>query len=77
MLNVVVVVVVMIRDGSLGSVVRLDWEKRKEARFAAASSVVNVFGYERKNRVFVPSPSETTSVANRSCVSCVSERASE
>lgn len=44
MVNVVVVVVVMIRCGSLGSVDLLDWEKRKDERFCAASSVVNVFG---------------------------------
>ena len=76
-MNVVVVVVVMMRCGSFGSAERFDWLKRRDERLAAASSVVNVFGYERKNRVFVPSRSETTSVANRSCVSCVSERASE
>ena len=40
MLNVVVVVVVMILEGSLGSAVLFDWEKRREARFVAASSVV-------------------------------------
>jgi hypothetical protein len=42
--KVVVVVVVTMREGSLGSVDRLDWEKRREERLAAASSVVNELG---------------------------------
>jgi hypothetical protein len=37
--NVVVVVVVMIRVGSLGSAAREDWENLREARLAAASSL--------------------------------------
>jgi hypothetical protein len=37
--NVVVVVVVTIRDGSLGSGPRLDWANLSEARLAAASSL--------------------------------------
>lgn len=37
--KVVVVVVVMIRDGSLGSAERLDWENFREARLLHASSL--------------------------------------
>lgn len=37
--KVVVVVVVITRDGSLGSGPRLDWENLRDARFAAASSL--------------------------------------
>lgn len=37
--NVVVVVVVMIREGSLGSGSRLDWVNFSEAKFCAASSL--------------------------------------
>jgi hypothetical protein len=68
--KVVVVVVVTMREASLGSVVRLDWEKRRDARLAAASSVVKEFGYDLKKRVCVESSSETIKVANKSCVSC-------
>jgi hypothetical protein len=37
--KVVVVVVVITREGSLGSGPRFDWENLREARFAAASSL--------------------------------------
>lgn len=37
--KVVVVVVVMMRDGSLGSAERLDWENFREARLLHASSL--------------------------------------
>jgi hypothetical protein len=47
--NVVVVVVVITRDGSLGSGPRLDCENLREARFAAASSLVRVRGKVRKS----------------------------
>jgi hypothetical protein len=40
--NVVVVVVVTILDGSLGSGMRLDCENLREPRFVMASSVVKV-----------------------------------
>jgi hypothetical protein len=40
--KVVVVVVVITREGSLGSGPRLDWENLREARFAAASSLMRV-----------------------------------
>lgn len=46
MLNVVVVVVVTTREGSLGSGVRFDWENFKADRFSAASSVVKELGYD-------------------------------
>lgn len=39
MLKVVVVVVVMIREGSFGSGKRFDWENLSEERFAQASSL--------------------------------------
>jgi len=39
MVKVVVVVLVITRDGSLGSGTRLDWENLREARLAAASSL--------------------------------------
>ena len=42
--KVVVVVVVTIRDLSLGSGPRLDWENFKEAKFRAASSLEKGFG---------------------------------
>ena len=40
--KVVVVVVVTIRDGSLGSGIRLDWENLSEPRLLIASSDVKV-----------------------------------
>ena len=40
--NVVVVVVVTIRDGSFGSGIRLDWENLRDPRLFIASSDVNV-----------------------------------
>jgi len=67
--KVVVVVVVITREGSLGSGPRLDWENLREARLAAASSVEKEFGKDRKNCLCVVSCRETTSVAKRSRVS--------
>jgi hypothetical protein len=40
--KVVVVVVVMMREGSLGSADRFDWENLSEARLALASSLRGV-----------------------------------
>lgn len=40
--KVVVVVVVTIRDGSLGSGIRFDWENLREPRLVSASSAVKV-----------------------------------
>jgi hypothetical protein len=48
--KVVVVVVVITREGSLGSGPRLDCENLREARFAAASSLARVREWEFRIR---------------------------
>lgn len=68
--NVVVVVVVTIRDGSFGSGIRFDWENLREPRFVIASSVVKVCStFENRTRCAV-SGRLTMSVEKRSLKSC-------
>jgi len=67
--NVVVVVVVTTREGSLGSGPRFDCENLREAKFCAASSVENEFANVRKNCLWDESCNDTMRVAKRSSVS--------
>ena len=62
--------VVITRDGSLGSGALFDWENLRADRFSAASSVVKELGYDLNNCRCVDNCKETIKVANRSCVSC-------
>lgn len=48
MVNVVVVVVVMMREGSLGSAERLDWENLRDERLLHASSLQVSFAMQRR-----------------------------
>lgn len=68
--NVVVVVVVTIRDGSFGSGIRFDCENLSEPRFVIASSDVNVCSTRVNLTRCGVSGSETMSVENRSLKSC-------
>lgn len=68
--NVVVVVVVTIRAGSLGSGMRLDCENLSEPRFVIASSVVNVWSIRLNRTRCGVRGSETMRVAKRSFRSC-------
>lgn len=69
--NVVVVVVVTIREGSLGSGMRLDWENLREPRLLMASSDRKVCSTLVKRTRWAESGSRLTiSVAKRSLKSC-------
>src|SRR6187551_1032053 len=68
--NVVVVVVVTIRDGSLGSGIRLDWENLREPRFVIASSEVKVWSTREKRTRCGVKGRLTMRVAKRSLKSC-------
>lgn len=69
--NVVVVVVVTIREGSLGSGMRLDWENLSEPKLLIASSDRKVCSTLVKRTRWAESGSRLTiSVAKRSLKSC-------
>jgi hypothetical protein len=68
--NVVVVVVVTILDGSLGSGMRLDCENLREPRFVMASSVVKVCSTRDRRTRWPDSGKLTIKVEKRSLKSC-------
>lgn len=68
--KVVVVVVVTILDGSLGSGIRFDWENLSDPRFVIASSVVNVCSILVNRTRCDVSGKLTMRVENRSLKSC-------
>lgn len=70
--NVVVVVVVTIRDGSFGSGIRFDCENFSEPRLVIASSDVNECSTRVNRTRCGVSGSDTISVENRSLKSCTS-----
>lgn len=72
--NVVVVVVVTIRDGSFGSGIRFDCENLSEPKFVIASSDVKVCSIRVKRTRWAESGNETMSVEKRSLKSCASHK---
>lgn len=68
--KVVVVVVVTILVGSLGSGMRFDWENLSEPRLVSASSVVNVWSKRVKRTRCELSGRLTMRVEKRSLKSC-------
>ena len=68
--KVVVVVVVTMREGSLGSGIRLDWENLSEPRFVMASSDVKVWSIFWNLTRCAHSGKLTIKVENKSLKSC-------
>lgn len=73
--NVVVVVVVTMREGSFGSGIRFDCENLREPRFVRASSVVNVCSILVKRTLCGVRGRDTIRVEKRSLRSCHSTSA--
>jgi hypothetical protein len=66
MLKVVVVVVVTILEGSLGSGMRFDWLNFKEPKLLIASSDAKEKGYDLNRKRWVERGSDTIKVEKRS-----------